>query len=82
MLRHIIIILYIFVVASCSQEPTKIIYKGHNFYGKNIKDNSIYERPAPKSAVAAKVIPTKNEEIENYIKVKSGDSLFIIAKQN
>ena len=81
MLRYIAIILHILFIFACSQEPTKIIYKGHNYYGKNTKDNSIYEKPAVKKMVQSEQ-SSKEKKVDSYIKVKSGDSLFIIAKQN
>ncbi|MBL6785105.1 MAG: peptidoglycan DD-metalloendopeptidase family protein [Rickettsiales bacterium] len=70
-------------VLSCSQEPAKIVYKGHNFYGKNIKDDSIYAKPlAKKLDKQEPIIAEPKKIVENFVKVKPGDSLFLIAKKN
>jgi murein DD-endopeptidase MepM/ murein hydrolase activator NlpD len=85
MLKSAVILIFLIInLASCSQEPAKIVYKGHNFYGKNIVDDSIYQRPA-KTVVQEKKIETSEEnssEIDDFISVKPGDSLFLIAKNN
>lgn len=84
MLRYLLVIVYLLFSASCSQEPSKIIYKGHNFYGKNITDNSIYEKPPVRSGGSKRTVQQEevDEEIDNFITARSGDSLFLIAKRN
>ena len=84
MFKKLIIISLLSVsLLSCSQEPAKIVYKGHNFYGKNIKDDSIYQRPDKKKTPKVEVVEEAKETVvEDFINVKPGDSLFIIAKQN
>ena len=76
---------YIFLVISaicflnsCSQEAAKVVYRGHNYYGKNVKENSIYE----KSNISQNYQQNSPTNVENIITVKTGASLYSISKQN
>jgi murein DD-endopeptidase MepM/ murein hydrolase activator NlpD len=76
-LKRIILSLLIFSIISCSQKPAKIVYKGNYFYGKNFDSKkSLFVKKASKKT------KRKSSSNSQAIKVKSGDSLYSIAKSN
>jgi murein DD-endopeptidase MepM/ murein hydrolase activator NlpD len=79
MKSYIIIVIIAIITASCSQEPAKIIYKGHlNFTKNNFINQKNKDRP-----ITVNKSTTKKYQNNNYNKVitiESGDNLYSLAR--
>ena len=64
--------IFIFILLSCRQEPAKFLYKGQYSYGQN------------SSSLLSSRQKTLNADFKgkNFVLVKTGDSLYKIAKKN
>lgn len=87
------------LMCNCSQEPAVIVYKGQNFYGKNLEPQSILhssmnikdEKRLHQKRGKIKFIERKKKKLSkakvksvklDSIRIKTGDSLYQIARDN
>lgn len=80
-----LLLVSLFFLQGCSQEPAVIVYKGQNYYGRNFtaREEKLAENKAPQKIFKQNKIEQKQDlkQLDSIV-IKPGDSLYLIARKN